>query len=498
MRTRRVRQTLAGRDAAAVSAAPAREARRPESMARGATLVTAASALFVASGYAVNVWLGRLLGPEDYGRFGVVLAFLTIINVFQNASVPQAVARYTASHPEGAAGLLRRGLVLQLWMSVALAVALGASAPVIAAALGDAALADPLRVAALVVPPFGAYALFIAHHNGRRDYTRQATSQAAYAISKALAAIALAYPLRLTGAILGYVVAAIIGSLAAMVRPTTGKPAVGIWELLRLAAPLSVFALASVAQFSVDILFVKALGASAADAGLYAAGQNVARIPYFLMSGLAVLVLPALAGMMRESSQARARAARKALRIAVLTAVPIAAIVAGSSRGALELLYGSSYAGGAQALSILAIGMAALAIASVAAGVLSGVGHPGWSAASALLGLGVAVLACLVLVPALGSVGAAIATTTSTLVTLALLLARLEWSMPGALPWPSFVRVTLIATAVGAGLAVLDADGAGLIAACLLACGIGLALLVASGEIRREDVTRLQADLFRR
>ena len=111
-------------------------------MARGAALVTAASALFVASGYAVNVWLGRLLGPEDYGRFGVVLALITMLNVLQNSSVPQAVARYTASHPHGASALLRQGLQLQLgigWCSPRP----GGRRLAIASLLGDAQLTDP-------------------------------------------------------------------------------------------------------------------------------------------------------------------------------------------------------------------------------------------------------------------------------------------------------------------------------------------------------------------
>lgn len=467
-------------------------------MARGAALVTAASALFVLSGYAVNVWLGRLLGPVDFGRFGVVLALMTIINVLQNASVPQAVARYAASHPGTAAALLRRGLLLQLGVGVVLAAALAASASMIAFALGDETLAEVLRAAALVVPPYGAYALLVAYHNGRRAYTRQAGSQAAYAIAKAVAAIALVYPFRLVGAIIGYVVAAVSGCVIAAVRPTGGGPAIGIWSLLRLAAPLSVYALASVAQFSVDILFVKGVGASDADAGLYAASQSIARIPYYLMSGLAVLVLPALAGMGSESRDARARASRQALRIAVLASVPLAAIVAGTSRGALDLLYGPAYASGPEVLSVLAAGMAALAIASVAAGSLSGVGLPGWSASIAVTGLGVAILGCVALVPALGSIGAAIATTTSTVVTLGLLLARLESSLPGAAPWDSMWRVSAISMAVAIGLAFIDARGLALIGAYAVAVVVGGGFLLITGEVGPEDLDRVRVALRRR
>jgi stage V sporulation protein B len=471
--------------------------RPPESMARGAALVTGAAALFVASGYAVNVWLGRMLGPDDYGRFGVVLAMITILNILQNSSVPQAVARYTASHPHAASVLLRRGLVLQLGVGLVLAIGLAAGASLIAAVLGDPELTDAVRAAALIVPPYGVFALFLAYHNGSRHYTRQAGAQAAYAITKALAVITLAYPLRLVGAILGYVVAALVGCAAAAVRPTGDGPSVGLWRLLRLAAPLSVYALASVAQFSADIFFVKGLGVTDADAGLYAASQNIARIPYFLMTGLAVLVLPALAGTVRGSLPAASNTARQALRLSVLAAVPIAALVAGTAPGALDLLYGSTYAEAADVLRILAVAMAALAVASIAAGALSGVGNPAWSAAISVLGLGVAIAGCVVLIPVMGPVGGAVATTVSAAATLALLLARLAAVLPGAIPWTSILRTTLCSAAVAVGLAVVDARGLALIVAYVVASALGAGLLIVTGEVGRADLDRLRTALRR-
>ena len=151
---------------------------RPQSISHGAIVVTVASGIFMASGYVVNVWLGRLLGPEDYGRFGVVISLLTVLNIIQNAAVPQAVARATAQSPESADGTLRRGVELQLGIALVLTIAMAASASTIAGMLGDERLTGLLWLSALVLPPYGVLTLLIAFHNGRRFYTRQAITQA--------------------------------------------------------------------------------------------------------------------------------------------------------------------------------------------------------------------------------------------------------------------------------------------------------------------------------
>jgi O-antigen/teichoic acid export membrane protein len=215
------------------------------------------------------------------------------------------------------------------------------------------------------------------------------------------------------------------------------------------------------------------------------------------MGGLAVLVLPALAAIAAQDARAGARAAGQALRMAILVAVPVAAIAAGGAPGMLDLLFGSDYTSGWPVLSILAIGMAALAISSVAAGSLSGIGQPGWSAAIAVIGLAIALFLCIVLVPALGPPGAAMATTASTAVALALLLAKLEASLPGSLPWLSILRITGIAAVLGGGLAILDARGLALIGACVVASVISVGILVVSGEVGGSDVRRLRAGLRR-
>lgn len=459
-------------------------------MGRGVAFLTAASAAFVVSGYAVNVWLGRLLGPEDYGRFAVVVAVMTLLNVLQNASVPQALARSVARDPRSAPSQLRLGLVLQLGFGLVLAAALFLVASVVSELLGDRRLEEPLRAAAIVIPPYGVFTLLVAYQNGLGHHGRQAAAQVTYAIAKVVGAIGLAYPLRATGGVVGYAVAAVAGTILVMARPASGRSHSRPHELLAFAGPHAAYALATMGQFSVDVLLVMALVTDAGTAGIYAAGQSIARIPYFMLTGVAVLILPAVAAAIRADRRSATTTVRQALRLSFVSVLPLSGVVIGTASGSLELLYGERYGSGAPILAVLSAGMAALAIGSVAGAALSGLGRPARSAAYALIGLGITAAGSLVLVPAVGAIGAAASMSTGAIVSLVLLVGHLARLLPGAVPFTSVLRAFVVGAGLALALAVLSADGIALIMAGGAALLVAAGALVAVGEVRRVDLDR--------
>ncbi|MCK4965330.1 MAG: oligosaccharide flippase family protein, partial [Dehalococcoidia bacterium] len=50
-------------------------------MGRGTLYLMVAAGVFLVSGYVIHFWLGRYLGPESYGLFGIVLALMTIADL---------------------------------------------------------------------------------------------------------------------------------------------------------------------------------------------------------------------------------------------------------------------------------------------------------------------------------------------------------------------------------------------------------------------------------
>ncbi len=65
-------------------------------LARGTLYFILVQIVFLASGYVIHAGLGRMLGPELYGTFGVVISLVTMFNFILTTGLPQAASRYIA------------------------------------------------------------------------------------------------------------------------------------------------------------------------------------------------------------------------------------------------------------------------------------------------------------------------------------------------------------------------------------------------------------------
>ncbi len=455
----------------------------------GAIVSTAAAGIFIASGYVVNVWLGRLLGPDDYGRFNLIVSLVTVLNIVQRTAIPQAVARSTAQRPEAADGTLRRGVELQSAISLALAAALALGATTIASVLGDPQLVRLLWLSALVLPGYGLLTLLMAFHNGRGSYTRQAVANTAYSLAKAVGSIGLAYSYKVAGAVMGYGLAAIVGVIVGWHRLWAARSAVSFRHLLAFAAPLTVYAIASTGQWSIDIFFVQAMITNSDQTGFYAASQSIARIPVHVMAGLAAMILPAVAAAAHRGNAEKT--ARSALRWSIRIAVPATAIIMATATPLVELLYSSRYRPAGEILALLAPAMGALAVSSVAAAILNGLGRPRASAGLTGLGLATTVLGCLVLIPAAGVMGAATATLIGSLVGLVGLLALLWTSLPGSVPLSTVARACVVGGGVALSARLIPVGTVGLAAALALFGGLTVGLLLVTREVTLNELQGL-------
>jgi stage V sporulation protein B len=460
----------------------------------GAIVSTAGAGIFIASGYVVNVWLGRLLGPEDFGRFGIVVSLITVLNIVQRTAIPQAVARSTAQAPDSAEGTLRRGVELQIALSLALAAALALGATTIAEALDDPELVGLLWLAAPVLPAYGLLTLLIAFHIGQRSYTRQAVTSTAYSVAKAVGSIGLAYGYNVAGAVVGYGVAAVVGVVAGWHRLWAPRSTDSFRRLLAFAAPLTVYAIAATAQWSIDIFFVQAMLTNPEETGFYAASQSIARIPVHVMAGLAAMILPAVAGAAHHD-EAVSRMTRGALRWTIRIVVPAVAIIMVTASPLVELLYSRRYSPAAGILVLLAPAMGALAVSSVAAAVLNGLGRPTASAVLAILGVVATILGCLLLIPRAGVHGAAAATLVGSLIPLVGLLALLWNSFPGSVPLSTLARTCGVGVSVALAARLLPAGGVRLLAVYALLGGLTVGLLLITREVTLGELRRLVDDM---
>lgn len=421
---------------------------------------------------------------------------MTILNTVHATGLPQALSRHVAAQPEEAAGVLAGALPLQLGATA------GSAILVVAAAGGLGLLGDPLApylaAAALTVVPHGLLSLYMAYDNGLHDFRRQALVLALYSVAKTGFVIALALLYRGLGALAGYAAA----SLAVVVvgrHRRTAAPRRGARELLSFAAPVVALVGLSATQLNLDLLLVQGLRGASEEVGWYAAAQQVARAPYLGLTGLGMALLPIVAH--REALADRSGLAgtvRQAIRYALLVLAPAVALLAAGAPAAMDLLYSAEYLPGAGPLPVLMPGMAALALFSVLASVLTGMGRPWLPVAIGAAALATTTVAALALIPRYGLVGAALATTIGGVAALAGVLAVVSRMLGPVVSALAVVRIAGAAVVLGAALALIRPSGPVFVpVACVGLAGYA-AILIVVRELTGDDWRRLRGVVRRR
>jgi O-antigen/teichoic acid export membrane protein len=214
-----------------------------------------------------------------------------------------------------------------------------------------------------------------------------------------------------------------------------------------------------------------------------------------MMAGLAAMILPAIAGAAHHDNAA-ARTASTALRWSIRIVVPAVAIIMVTATPLIELLYSSRYTPAGEVLAVLAPAMGALAVSSVAAGILNGIGHPTASAMLSVAGVAVTILGCLILIPMVGVMGAATATLVGSIMHLGGLLAVLWILGPGSVPLSSFARTCVVAGGIALCARFIPFGDVGLVAACALLSVLTFGLLLVTREVTINELRRLMDGMW--
>lgn len=376
--------------------------------ARGAALITFAKLWFMATGFLQPLALTRLLGPEGYGLYGVVLSSISIVN---NVVVSGSIQAMSRAVIQGGDRALRRALVLHAALGATLGLALFASADLLGATLlRDPAVPRLLRVAAVVVADYSVYAALVGAFNGRRRYGAQAALDITFSTLRTGLIVGLAARgLGAFGAVAGFAVASaaiLVLALALTLPDLRGEPRDPGLEPLpaergdfaraygRYFAPVLAYQLALNLVLQGDTLLFKALAARAghdvaavnALLGVYKAAQNFAFLPYQLLLSVTFVLFPVVSRATLEGDRATTeRFVVGALRFSAIALGAMLAVLAGLSRGVLGLAYQSTYETGAIALRNLALGQGAFALLVISATIVLAAGRT--RAATALMGV---------------------------------------------------------------------------------------------------------------
>ncbi len=458
----------------------------------GGVRVFLAESLLIPTGLLTAAYLGRRLGPESYGVFAVATAIVawiewSLMALFSRASV-RLVADSEDWRPIGGAVVSAQAV-----LAIAAALLLGLLAGPVAKLLDTPALAGPLRLFAADIPLF---CLAQAHRNimiGLGDFSERALAAAARWVSRLmLVVIFVEMGLSINGAVLGSTGASLIELLVCrlFVRPAFSLPSTMlIRKLWSYAAPLLVSALALRLYDKLDLIALTALGGSPEQAGHYGAAQNLAILPSLFTLSFSPLLLSTLTRAYREKRNEKAvRIGRDAMR-GVLLLVPFAALVAGSAREIITLVFGPAFGPAAPLLAPLLFAAVALVLVSVTTAMLIAAGHTGLSLAlTGPLPL-VATVGYVILIPRAGPQGAALVTLAGAIlsaVALAIAVHRVCRVLP---PAATVVQSGILSAAVYTAAVFWPAGGV-LVVLKLAALGAGIVIgFLFTGALTTAELT---------
>lgn len=465
----------------------ARFTTRGRNLFGGAVHIFASEALLVPVGLLTAAYLSRRFGPEGYGL--LTLAFAPVVLLESN--VATALSRPAIKLVGGAAEGEREGLgaaVLRLYIltGCALAFALLLAAGPLARLMSEPALANYLRVLALDVPVFCAAQ---AHRNiivGLGRFRQRAMASAARWTTRLLLVVVFVY---LTGSPTGALWGTVCASLAELavcrfyVRPALfAHSSYPLRSLCGYALPLVASALCLSLHSRLDVIMLKSLGATAADAGVYGVAQNLALLPTLFSYAFAPALLSTLARALREGDDEGARTlARLALRAVVLL-LPVAAMTAGAAPEIVGLIFGREFEASAALLRPLIFGSLALLLVSVAASVLAAAGRERWTLHAAWPTLACAALGHALVIPYAGARGAAFMTAL-TACACALVSLALVWRAWRVAPHArTFASSAAVAACAYALTALFPAGGLMLALKLACACVLSAGALAVLGE----------------
>lgn len=448
--------------------------------------------LALPTGLVTVVLLTRALGASDYGLYTLTVGIVLLIQRAIGSLLSRATIKFVSESADPDA-VSNTALRLHVLVGTVLAAAVVTTAPVLASALGEASLSTFIRMFALSLPVQAAADAHVHMLVGRGQFRRRALARAAYWTARPVLVVGpVLAGYGVVGALAGAMAAPVAGLLVArrVVRPRLAGPVVPMGPLLSFAAPLLLAGIATDLSRRIDLFALKALGGSAAEAGMYASAQNLAWIPAMLAGAFSPLLLSSMARAIADRRPERARQLAVDFLRGPLWILPLAGAVAGASTQIVRFTFGVEFEAAGAYLALLIFAGVSVTL-SAAAGVTLVVGnHLRVHVIGAVLPLVVSLVAFGFLIPRFGGTGAAASTLMGILTGVAYRLVAVYRLWDVTLPWPTVLRVILLVPPAFLAGSWGPAQGLGLVVKLtLISCGVAVAL-VAMGEFSPDEVRR--------
>ncbi len=490
-------------------------------LVKGSFLILISSLIFRLGGYIYRVLMSRLLGPAGYGLLGLTLPFQGIFQILSAGGLPPAIAKYVAQHKalgedQMARQVVYTSLKFMMFLGIFFSMVMFFIAPWLANDVFNTPQAVyPLQAVALITPFSVIVGAFRGAFQGLYKMEYIVITRAVEQVFMIVFAVVLVMAgFFAAGAVIGTAIGFAASSLSALIifrkflwrylpeidseHRFNFRQEVGLMKtLFAFSIPVIITALSEMAIYDIGI-FVMGIYMAIQDIGYYTAADPLARLPLVISLSLATAVLPA-------ASEAYALKDRSLLnsyvvqsyRLVILLVLPMCVGIAIFSEPLLELLFGSQFIFGADALSILVIGMSFYTLFIVSSSITQGIGYPRIPMYILVGGTIINLILNLILVPLYGIEGAALGTTIAAFIIMVTILYQTFKITRVKLPYLAFGKIILASLAMALIIFFLPQTILGLIIALIISPVIYIIALLLLRGFEKKDV-RLMGKIARR
>ncbi len=346
---------------------------------------------FYVSGYVVQMMAGRFLGPEEYGRYAVVITITLLVANLIGSGIPIAMSKflseYRAKDPKGLPSVRRESAKAQIWVTSVVTGIFFLLSPVFAYLLKDPTLTPLFFIASLIIPCYAADAFYFYLFSGMQMFSVQSVLKFVRAVLRIVVISGLTYFFHIQGIFIGYLlvplgvlsVAVLVDRRTKVLYETRGESGVfSIKKIYALAVPITVFAVLFEILLSLDLYALKYFFADDALTGQYNAALTIARIPSFLFYALTLILLPTIAESFAKLDTERAKKiVSNAVRFMLVVGAPFVAFVAAYPASVMRIFFGEKFLAASSFLPMLAAATTILSILYVLAFAYNGAGKIG-------------------------------------------------------------------------------------------------------------------------
>jgi polysaccharide transporter, PST family len=380
-------------------------------------------ALLRVIGFAITVYLARVLSPSGFGLFGIGLAVLGHLQLIASPGIQLIETRNIAADAGPMAVRIGGVLIVRSTIAILLAILAGITLPYV---VSSPELASCILLSLLSLFPMAVFVDWVLQ--GKEDFVPLSTSRVAGYLAYAVSVYVL---VKQSGDVLYAPIAFFAGNIVTAIALLIGlayrygMPRLAwtpdLWRSILVEnAPTGAAVFFGQMVFNLPPLVVGYfLGTY--QAGLYTAATKLVFLLLMADRVLNAVLLPALTRLLTERAEEVPALLTLAIKLVWLIGIPSVICGAFAAPDAIRLVYGQEYAGAAIVMQILLVYVGLTLVNSVVVCTIVATKNEAAFARRMIAGSGVLAIAVIVLTPLAGLAGAAIGATIGEAVTLVLM-----------------------------------------------------------------------------